>query len=214
MAYIYKITNNINGKIYVGKTNRTIETRWKEHYKDFVAKRKQHLPLYRAFEKYGFENFEIEEIEQCSDTQVEEREKYWIEKLRSFREGYNATIGGDGRPYIDYDLVCALYEETKNQREVARRMNIDRTTVHYILEEREVPFAPVGETTRLITKKIVKCYDKDGNFIQIFDSIADGAKWIIEKNQLKTNLNSVKTNIGRCIKGTRKTCYNYIWKEA
>jgi predicted GIY-YIG superfamily endonuclease len=214
MAYIYKITNNTNGKIYIGKTNRTIEVRWREHCKDFIAKRKQHLPLYRAFEKYGLENFTIEEVEQCLDTQAEEREKYWIEKLRSFREGYNATIGGDGRPYIDYDLVCALYEETKNQREVARRMNIDRATVHYILEEREVSLLPTGEITRLITKKMVKCYDKNGNFIQIFDSITDGAKWIIEKNHLKTNLNSVKTNIGRCLNGTRKTCYSYIWKEA
>ena len=35
MAYIYKITNNVNGKIYVGKTNRTIKARWKEHHKDF-----------------------------------------------------------------------------------------------------------------------------------------------------------------------------------
>ena len=35
MPYIYKIINNINGKIYIGKTNFTIEKRWKEHFKYF-----------------------------------------------------------------------------------------------------------------------------------------------------------------------------------
>lgn len=61
--------------------------------------------------KYGVENFTIEEIEKTDNP--EDRERYWIEYFGSFKNGYNATIGGDGRPYIDYDLVVATYKELK-----------------------------------------------------------------------------------------------------
>lgn len=65
--------------------------------------------MYRAIEKYGIDNFSIYTIEETNNP--EEREKYWIEYYGSFKNGYNATIGGDGRPYIDYDLVVATYRE-------------------------------------------------------------------------------------------------------
>ena len=57
--------------------------------------------------KYGIEHFHIELIEETDNP--EEREVYWIEQKQSFKYGYNATMGGDGRKYIDYDLVVATY---------------------------------------------------------------------------------------------------------
>ena len=59
MGYIYKITNNINGKSYIGKTERTIEIRWKEHLRH-IASLQDRLPLYKAMAKYGKENFIVE----------------------------------------------------------------------------------------------------------------------------------------------------------
>lgn len=53
--------------------------------------------------KYGIENFHIELIEET--TNPEEREKYWIEYLGTYKNGYNATLGGDGKHYLDYDLI-------------------------------------------------------------------------------------------------------------
>ena len=213
MAYIYKITNQINGKIYIGKTVRTIKVRWHEHNKDFISGRKSHLPLYKAFAKYGIENFQIEEIEECSDLILEERERYWIETYGSFKNGYNATIGGDGRPYIDYDMVCALYQELQNQKQVAQKMGIDRTTVSYILKNRGMQSMLGCEATRISQSKQVKCYNLKGDFIQIFSSITEAAQWLINNHNLTAKLNSVKTNIGRCIKGKRQTCYGLIWKS-
>ena len=57
--------------------------------------------------KYGIEHFHIELIEETDNP--EEREVYWIEQKQSFKYGYNATMGGDGQKYIDYDLVVATY---------------------------------------------------------------------------------------------------------
>ena len=83
MAYIYKITNNINGKIYIGKTEFSVEKRFREHCLDYKKERFEKRPLYSAMNKYGIENFSVETIEETDNP--EEREKYWIEYFGSFK---------------------------------------------------------------------------------------------------------------------------------
>lgn len=85
---IYKITNLINGKIYVGKTTKTAEERFKRHYYNHKS---GNTYLYRSMRKYGFDSFVIETIEQTN--QIDEREKFWITELAPH---YNMTKGGDG----------------------------------------------------------------------------------------------------------------------
>ena len=60
MPYIYKITNDINNKVYIGKTLSTIDKRWKEHQRDSQKRRCEQRPLYSAIRKYGIEHFHIE----------------------------------------------------------------------------------------------------------------------------------------------------------
>ena len=74
MSYIYKITNNINGKVYIGKTNKTIMKKFKKHCEDSLKYKER--PLYRAFNKYGIKSFSVNEIEECNPNIVNEREKY------------------------------------------------------------------------------------------------------------------------------------------
>jgi hypothetical protein len=57
--------------------------------------------------KYGIEHFHISLIEETC--QPEERERYWIEYFSSFKNGYNATHGGDGKSYLDYNLIITTY---------------------------------------------------------------------------------------------------------
>ena len=61
MGYIYKITSKINNKIYIGKTTRNPEMRWKEHIRD-SKNNNNNIPLYNAFNKYGIDNFSFEVI--------------------------------------------------------------------------------------------------------------------------------------------------------
>ena len=103
MAYIYQIINDINNKIYVGKTEFSIEKRFKEHCQDAFKRINEKRPLYAAMRKYGIEHFHIELIEETANP--EEREKFWIAKKDSFKNGYNATLGGDGKKWIDDALV-------------------------------------------------------------------------------------------------------------
>lgn len=94
MGYIYKITNNVNGKIYIGKTI-NLEDRWYKH--KYLAMKGINRHLYSAMRKYGIDNFSFEVIEQCDDNILNDREKYWIDTLASCDRniGYNKTIGGD-----------------------------------------------------------------------------------------------------------------------
>lgn len=95
--YIYKILNNINGKIYIGKTEKSIEDRWKKHL--LCVKNKVNRYLYDAMNKYGIDNFSISEIEKCnSREELNEREKYWIKLYNSINKdfGYNMQEGGLG----------------------------------------------------------------------------------------------------------------------
>lgn len=94
--FIYKITNKINGKVYIGKTKHPIEDRFKKHIKCAESKVNRHL--YDAMNHYGYENFELCLVESCGDeSDLSEREKFWIQEYNSQSPaGYNMTEGGDG----------------------------------------------------------------------------------------------------------------------
>ena len=97
MVGIYKITNQINQKTYIGQSN-DIERRFSQHKSPYEQKRFSEKPLYKAFAKYGIENFTFEIIEECSVELLNEREKYWISTLHSLihQNGYNIIAGGEG----------------------------------------------------------------------------------------------------------------------
>lgn len=96
---IYKITNLVNGKIYVGKTALTLEERFSAHWNDAKSNHTNQI-LHHAMRKYGIENFIIELIEECNLDVINEREMYWIKTLDSrwgySNKGYNMTDGGEG----------------------------------------------------------------------------------------------------------------------
>lgn len=101
MTGIYKITNLVNGKIYIGKSL-NIKARFAAHrsyYKTHAPSRDIHYyhnRLYTAMRQYGLENFSFEVIEECPSEKLNEREVYWIEYYDSYNNGYNMTLGGDG----------------------------------------------------------------------------------------------------------------------
>jgi group I intron endonuclease len=88
---VYKITNTINGKFYVGKTIQSLAHRFSVHK---VNSRNGNTYLYRSIRKHGKENFIVEVIDTASSVEeLNEKEVYYIEKLKP---EYNMTKGGDG----------------------------------------------------------------------------------------------------------------------
>lgn len=93
---IYKITNLIDGKVYIGQTTQTIDARIREHKKRIKSGRD--CPLYSAIRVFGWEAFSIEVIDKAATrTELNEKEVYWIAKYNCVTPlGYNLTKGGSG----------------------------------------------------------------------------------------------------------------------
>lgn len=89
--FVYKITNTVNGKIYIGQTAGTLKDRFQRHITDALHKIKNtHLAL--VIRKYGVSVFKIEPIEQVFDQELlTKRESYWIRTLDTIKLGYNET---------------------------------------------------------------------------------------------------------------------------
>lgn len=91
---IYKITNKLNGKVYIGETRKGLKTRWAQHCRDANSKIAC-FKLQKAIKKYGAENFTIEQID-CAATKEEAdaKEVYWIKFYNAVENGYNTSPGG------------------------------------------------------------------------------------------------------------------------
>ena len=204
MPYIYKIENKLNGKIYIGKTLKTIQERWKEHCHDFKRQRCEKRPLYSAMNKYGIENFFIEEIEQCEANILSEREKYWIEYYGSFKYGYNATTGGDGRSYLDYDLILSLWQEGKTAKEIAKILNHDEYSVRLALDIKGITSEKRQERSIILRSKSVAKLDLNTDeILEVFPSQMEAYRSLGKQQS---------GHISQVCNGKRKTAYGYKWK--
>lgn len=207
---IYKIYNDINNKLYIGKTLDTLENRFNEHKKDSTKQRNEKRPLYNAMNKYGVEHFHIELVEEVNLEDLSIREIYWIEYYNTYRNGYNATRGGDGKQLYDYDLIVDLYNQGLLIKEVAKEMNCDELVVRTALK-----LAGVDSSVNKIKNcsKGIRAYDKNHNLIAEFTSESEAARWLIDEGiALTDSVKNVVTAIGRVAKGQRKSAYKMYWE--
>lgn len=135
MIGIYKIENNITHLVYIGQS-RNIEQRWHNHCSHINSARNDGLPLYRAFRKYGVENFSFSVVELCAIEELDEKEKFYIQKYNSFApNGYNLTLGGQCSipTQLSPEQVREIKELLKNsylsQTQIAERFNVSQVTI-------------------------------------------------------------------------------------
>lgn len=208
MSYIYKIVNDINDKVYIGKTDFSIKKRFKEHCKDAFRVRNEKRPLYSAMRKYGIEHFKIELIEKTDSP--EEREIYWVDQYEGFTKGYNATKGGDGKRLYDHEAIIARLKEYPCPRDVAKEFKCSRDLVYALGKENHITYNK-SRAKELFSKTIL-AYTKQGDFIKSFSSTVEAAAWCFEQNKCKTLSSGVRGHIAECANGKRKSAYGCIWK--
>jgi group I intron endonuclease len=120
MGYIYKITNKISKKCYIGETkSKNVESRWNQHI-NTIEKNKGCPALRDAVKKYGWDNFKFEVLIICFDDDRFEYEKQYIKKYNSkVPNGYNTTDGGEGG---GFQGETHSEETIKNIKETCRKM--------------------------------------------------------------------------------------------
>jgi group I intron endonuclease len=210
MAYIYKITNDINNRVYIGKTENSIEQRFKEHCREYKRERAEARPLYRAMNKYGIEHFHIEPIEETD--KPEEREKYWIEYFNSYHDGYNATLGGDGKAYLDRELLINTYLKKQNVAETAKILGVDAGHLREILKSNNIEIKSSQEIAKEKFSKKIAMYDLEGNLLKNFSSLTEAAEYIQIKQNKTTDIKGISVHIRQVAQGKRKTAYGFTWK--
>lgn len=215
MSKIYKIINDINDKVYVGKTTSTIENRFKQHCANSTRRDIENRPLYHAMNKYGIEHFSIHLIEECPSEQENERESYWIGYYKGYEEGYNATRGGEGKCLYNHEKIFELLQQGNNAKEISAIIGCCSDVVYEVAKANNFNISYQNEYAKQLeqSKKRVAQYDLQGNFIQSFDSYADAARWLVENGKAKALHGGVRGHIGDVCKGVRKSAYKYLWKN-
>ena len=136
MGYIYKITNKINNKVYIGQTSESIRQRWKEHI--YAANHDQgkeyNYAVHCAIRKYGCCNFDVDLLEEIDDEMLNDREVYWIEYYDGFKSGYNMTLGGEGSRILDYNKIRSLWDDGFGIKHIAKEVGCSDVQAREILK--------------------------------------------------------------------------------
>lgn len=214
-GFIYVITNDINGKQYVGKTTDTLAGRFSDHCKDSVLEHYKGRPLYCAMNKYGKEHFHISQLEECDLNILPQREQYWIEQLDTYYNGYNATLGGEGKQYYNYDLFVIDFQSGMNIQQIAEKYQCNSETVSKALRKSGCDTKRGLHYQNRNNRIPILQYSMEGQYLQEFDSFWSAASWIIEnKYTTVPNQNTVRNNISGAAReiGYRKSAYGFKWK--
>lgn len=191
-GFIYKITNKINGKSYIGQTIQNVKERFYQHCATKCSQAILNMVIHKAINKYGKSNFTIEVIEEVESTNLNDRERYWIRYYDSHNNGYNSTEGGqDGIKLfknLDTESIVREYKSGKSLREIGRLFNVDKQTIKDLL---------VRNNINLRTTRTYKLSQKDRK--DIIKDLSLGlsrkeivSKWHISKGYLSQLINGYR----------------------
>jgi len=180
---IYKITNRINGKIYIGQTIRPVEKRYYEHFKYSINNpdRSKCVKLSRAIVKYGAENFDTEIVDTAiTRKELNEKETKWIIFYDSVNNGYNLTSGGDNNPVSE--------ETRKKLSEAGKGKKLTNDHIQKVIEAVSIS---------------VYQYTLEGFFLKEWKSATEACRNIV---------NCTNSDIGKCCKMQRRQAGGFLWR--
>lgn len=180
---IYKITNKVNGKIYIGSAI-NISNRFKTHKR--LLKHNKHFNnhLQSSYNKHGVSSFEYEIIEITTEDVMLMRESYWIETLKANSRDY----GYNKRLNVSSNLGIKLSDETRKK-----------------LRESHLGHKRSEDANKKIIEsqyKTICQFDMDGNYIRTFNSLQEAAH---ELNVKYT------TSITACLKKRLPSALGFRW---
>lgn len=191
-GFIYKITNTINGKSYIGQTIQNVKERFYQHCATKCSRAVSNMAIHRAIKKYGKSNFTVEVIEEIDSANLNDRERYWIKYYNSYNNGYNSTKGGQEgcKPFKDLDVESIIkeYNTGKSLRTLGTIFKVDKQTIKDLL---------IRHNVELRTTRTYKLSQKDRD--EVLEDFASGLsrkkimiKWNISKSYLSQLINGYR----------------------
>lgn len=204
MGLIYKVTNDINDKVYIGKTTRTLEIRWKDHQKDSSTTDNK---FYYAIRKYGISHFTPITIEDnIPENELNNREIYWINFYNSYKNGYNSTVGGEGSKKYSEQEILNLWNKGYTCSDISNELGCTYMTASYTLsnlgidtEQKKQRSAKIREQKNSIP---IEQYDFDGNFIKHFNSSKEIKEAGFDRNE-----------VNRCCSHYAYSHKGFLWRR-
>lgn len=203
---IYKATNKINGKCYIGQTRHSLEHRKNTHLN--LARKGVKTHFYQAIRKYGEDNFEWEIICSASNKQIlNELETFYITKYDSIKHGYNMVDGGDNNIM---DIESVKTKHTKVMQSDVVRKKISDAMKKYRLQH---PFT--DEHKKKLSEKAkgnhnfgccdtrsVACFCKceNGTIYHFHNYLEAGKWWYAEFNPFPYSTSTYQRKIKQSIK--------------
>lgn len=196
--FIYKITNTLTGKVYIGQTKRNPHTRFDEHMNDKSSTDYFHC----AVRKYGSDAFTFEVIDTASSQdELNQKEIKWIERYNAYAKdvtsnGYNTNYGGDINPMYsevvkEKHLASMRSDEVRSK--ISNTMKTHIANGEFFTDEhrrrisesmkgnknfqghKRTPEA-IAATAKSLHKK-VHCVNESGDIVARFDAVVDAARW-------------------------------------
>lgn len=165
MVGIYKITNQCNGMVYIGQSN-DIMRRWAEHRRKMNSKDTQ---LYQAMREFGIENFSFEVIEECELTELNDREKFYIEKYNAIADGYNMSTIENVQHKINWEIAEQIIQDLRysslSGEEISKKYNVSHCLISQInnghmwyFQKENYPIRQRQKNSKEIKQRVIQKY--------------------------------------------------------
>lgn len=210
MGIIYKITNNISGKSYIGQTRTSLADRMRRHY--YVARTDAQTGIDFAIKKYGKENFTVQIICECKNEELDEKEKYYIQLYDTYYNGYNLTLGGqDGsgqKVNFNIDEAYNIYLKEQSIEKAAKQLGCCSKVLARVFNEHNLKsdlFMNKGKFNLQKGTELAKKKTKIKELNLEFSSAAECARWLINNGYTNSPEKTVSNCVRRVAKGERMT---------
>lgn len=198
---IYKITSP-NNRIYIGQST-NIEKRWYDYHHYGI--KSQHK-LRRSFKKYGIENHKFEILEECNESELNQKEIEYIKKFKCLKEGLNIKEGGIGGKMSQSvkDKISKSNKGKKRSEEIKKKLSNSKKGVKSHRKGKNLSISHISNMieTRKKFRKPVLQFDLNNKLINEFNGIREAGKICKLDNG----------TITRCCKGKIKQYKGFIWK--
>lgn len=204
MGFIYKIVNDVNDKVYIGQTTYTLERRWQQH----ISKSKTNNSLlYREMRRIGLSHFKMELVEKCDDSALDKKEIYYIDKFKSYYNGYNSTLGGHGgaKYDLDDDIVINMYKNNYGMHYIAEYFGCNLIVIKSLLIKNNIELRNYNNESISVTM-----LSKEYTPLLKFNSKKEAWRWLVNNYRNTMKDSEAYTYIGRACK-YGNTAFGYKW---